>query len=127
MKKTKIVYYVSTSIISLMMLYIAYETLTMPHVKESMLRLGFPHYFRVQLGLTKIIGAVLLWMPVRLLKETAYFGFAFTFLSAAIAHYMVGDSTKETIGGLVFLAILIASYISNHKIINQTIVRNTST
>lgn len=126
MKKTKVVYYVSTSIISLMMLYIAYETLTMPHVKESMIRLGFPDYFRVQLGITKILGTVLLWMPVRLLKETAYFGFAFTFLSAAIAHYMVGDPTKEVIVGMVFLVILIASYISNHKIINQTIISNTS-
>lgn len=124
MKKIKIIYYVSTSIISLMMLYIAYETLTMHHVKVSIARLGFPDYFRIQLGITKIIGAILIWIPVRLLKETAYFGFGFTFLSAALAHYMVGDPTKEIMAGFIFLAILIASYVSNQRISDEKIIVN---
>lgn len=71
MKTTKIIYYVTTAIISGMMLFIAFETLTKPEVKVSMAHLGFPDYFRIELGISKNIGAVFLWLPVRILKEFA--------------------------------------------------------
>ncbi len=119
MKTLKITYYITTAIISLMMLFIAYETLTKPEVKVSMARLGFPDYFRIELGITKIIGAILIWLPIKLLKEMAYFGFAFTFISAFIAHYASGDPTKELIAPFAFLVILIVSYITNQKLENK--------
>lgn len=122
MKKTKITYYLSTGIISVMMLFIAFETLTKPEVKASMIHLGFPYYFRIQLGIAKIIGAVLIWLPERLLRETAYIGFAIMFISASIAHYVVGDPADKVMAGIIFLIILIASYISNTKL--QTIKNN---
>ncbi|MBV6880473.1 DoxX family protein [Epilithonimonas ginsengisoli] len=116
MKTIKITYYVTTGIISAMMVFIAFETLTKPEVKVSMAHLGFPDYFRIELGITKLIGAVLLWLPLRMLKETAYIGFAIMFASASLAHYMVGDPDGKIIAGVVFLVILIASYISNDKL-----------
>lgn len=119
MKATKITYYITTGIVSAMMVYIAYETLTKPDVKASMEHLGFPDYFRIELGITKLIGAVLLWLPVRLLKETAYIGFAIMFVSASIAHYAVGDPSNKVIVGILFLAILIASYVSQNKLQNK--------
>ena len=111
MNKLKITYYVTTAIISAMMLFIAFETLTKPEVKISMAHLGFPDYFRIELGIAKIIGAVLIWLPVRLLRETAYIGFAIMFASASLAHAAVGDPIDKVITGLVFLAILIVSYV----------------
>ncbi|KFF02830.1 DoxX family protein [Chryseobacterium luteum] len=122
MKATKIVYYVTTGIISVMMLFIAFETLTKPEVKVSMEHLGFPDYFRIELGIAKIIGAVLIWLPVRLLKETAYIGFSIMFASATLAHAVVGDPVSKIMTGIVFLAILIVSYVSNAKL--QEINRN---
>lgn len=116
MNTTKITYYATTGIISAMMLFIAYETLTKPEVKVSMAHLGFPDYFRVELGIAKIIGAVFLWVPVRLIKETAYIGFSIMFLSASIAHYAVGDPADKVVAGLVFLAILMVSYVSNIRL-----------
>ena len=116
MKSTKIMYYVTTGIISAMMLFIAFETLTKPEVKVSMAHLGFPDYFRIELGIAKNIGAVLIWLPVRLLKESAYIGFAIMFASASIAHFVVGDPADKVIAGIVFLAILIVSYVTNTKI-----------
>lgn len=68
-----------------MMLFIAYETLTKTEVKVSMAHLGFPDYFRIELGVAKIIGTILIWLPVRLLKETAYIGFAIMFTSATLS------------------------------------------
>ena len=115
MKVTKITYYITTIIISAMMLFIAYETLTKPAVKVSMEHLGFPDYFRVELGITKVIGVIFLWVPVRLLKEIAYIGFAVVFISASIAHLAVGDPVGKVIAGIIFLAILLVSYISNLK------------
>lgn len=122
MKKTKIIYYVTTGVISIMMLFIAFETLTKPEVKVSMANLGFPDYFRIELGVAKIIGAILLWLPARLLKETAYIGFAIMFISASIAHYVIGDPADKVIAGIAFLAILIVSYITNAKLKSVKII-----
>jgi hypothetical protein len=119
MKATKVIYYITTAIISAMMLFIAFETLTKPQVKESMVHLGFPDYFRIELGIAKIIGAVFLWLPIRLLRDAAYIGFAIMFVSAALAHAAVGDPAGKVFAGFAFLAILIASYISNVKLQKQ--------
>lgn len=116
MNKLKITYYATTAIISAMMLFIAFETLTKPEVKISMAHLGFPDYFRIELGIAKIIGAVLIWLPVRLLRETAYIGFAIMFASASLAHVAVGDPIGKVLTGLVFLAILIVSYVCDAKL-----------
>jgi len=116
MKATKFTYYITTGIISAMMLFIAFETLTKPEVKVSMTHLGFPDYFRIELGVAKIIGAVLIWLPVRLLKETAYIGFSIMFASATLAHAVVGAPLSKIMAGLVFLAILIVSYVGNVKL-----------
>jgi len=116
MKTTKIIYYTTTAITSVMMLFIAFETLTKPEVKESMAHLGFPGYFRVELGIAKIIGAIFLWLPIRLLKDSAYIGFAIMFISAALAHSVVGDPAGKVFAGFAFLAILIVSYVSSVKL-----------
>ena len=116
MNKLKITYYATTGIISAMMLFIAFETLTKPEVKISMAHLGFPDYFRIELGIAKIIGAVLIWLPVRLLRETAYIGFAIMFASASSAHAAVGDPLGKVITGVAFLAILIVSYVCDVKL-----------
>lgn len=121
MKITKIIYYLTTGILSAMMLFIAFETLTKPEVKVSMAHLGFPDYFRIELGITKIIGAILLWLPIRLLKEIAYIGFAIMFVSASIAHYAVGDPANKVIAGIVFFAIVIVSYVSHAKLTKNQI------
>jgi len=119
MKKTKITYYVSTGILTAMMIFIAIETLTKPEVKVSMTHLGFPDYFRIELGITKIIGAILIWLPFRLLREAAYIGFAIMFASASLAHFAVGDPTDKVIAGFIFLTILIVSYVSHSKFQNK--------
>ncbi len=124
MKATKITYYVTTGIISAMMIFIGFETLFKPEVKESMAHLGLPaDYFRIELGVTKLIGAILIWIPIRLLKEIAYIGFAIMFVSASLAHYAVGDSILQVIAGLLFLVVLIVSYITNDRIQNFNAIK----
>ncbi len=115
MKAIKITYYLTTGIISAAMIFSLYAYLTNPEVKLAFRHLGFPDYFRVELGIAKFLAAVALWLPVRLLKEAAYIGLAISFVSAFIAHIAVGDSAGQIIYPVFVLAILITSYITYRK------------
>ncbi len=120
MKKYKITYWIATSIITLMMLFSAYGYFTNPDMKLAFIHLGFPDYFRIELGIAKIIGAIILIVPKipNRLKEFSYAGFAITFVSAFIAHIASGDPLSIGIMAIIFLVILILSYISYHKIVS---------
>ena len=117
MKKYKIIYWVSTAII------VAFDSL-MPALtfqtelaRQGIQHLGYPDYFRIQLTVFKVIGGLLLILPVpSRVKEWAYAGFGMTFISAFIGHWVVDGFDGQTVFPLVILAILIASYVSYHKI-----------
>lgn len=117
MKKNKIIYWASTGIIGAMMLFSAYGYLTSEALKAAFVHLGFPGYFRIELAIAKITGAIVLLVPVipKRIKELAYFGFAITFISAFIAHTSSGDPISVAIMPLIFSGILLASYIYNNK------------
>ena len=113
MKKNKITYWISTGIIALMMLYSAYAYLTQALVQQAFHHLGYPDYFRVELAIAKLVGAVLLVAPVvNRIKEWVYSGFAITFISAFIAHTASNDPVSNRLTPLVFLVILIVSYLT---------------
>lgn len=116
MKATKITYWITTSIITLMMLYSAYAYLTQPMMTQAFHHLGYPDYFRVELALAKIVGAILLIAPAGpRVKEWVYAGFIITFISAFIAHTVSGDPIANRISVLVFVGLLAASYITYHR------------
>ena len=116
MKAIKITYWVTTSIVSLMMVYSAYAYLTQPAMQQAFQHLGYPDYFRVELAIAKLIGAILLIAPISSrIKEWAYAGFAITFVSAFIAHTASGDPVNYRMMPVIFLVLLIVSYVSYHK------------
>ncbi len=91
-KTTVAIYWIVTTLFCLQMAFTAYAQLRLPQVAEAFRHLGFPGYFRVELSWAKLLGIVLLLAPVPArLKEWAYAGFAFTLVSALIAHVAVGD------------------------------------
>ena len=100
---------------SFAMLFSTYAYLTNPALKDAFQHLGFPDYFRVELAIAKFMAAIALWLPVRLLKETAYIGLAISFVSAVIAHIALSDSMGHTLYPVFILAILITSYICHSK------------
>ena len=115
-KTMKITYWISTAIVSLMMIFSAYSYFTNPEVKQGFQHLGFPDYFRVELAIAKILGAIILLAPIKgQVKEWAYAGFAFTFISAFIAHSASGDPINNRIGPIVFSVVLALSYFTYHK------------
>ena len=84
--------------------------------------LGFSDNFRIELAIAKIIGAIVLLAPVgKRFKEWAYAGFVITFISAFVAHTTAGDPAAMRIAPLVFLALLVVSYIAYHKLPGKSI------
>jgi hypothetical protein len=122
MKRDKLFYWVSTSIIALMGLIAGIMYFTSPVVMNGFKHLGFPDFFRVELGAAKLLGAFALILPMvpNRIKEWAYAGFAIAFISAITAHIAV-ESIAAAISPLMSLLLLIVSYfyftkLNNHKV-----------
>lgn len=122
MKKDKAIYWITTAIITLMMLFSAFTYLTNPTAAEGFKHLGFPGYFRIELAIAKIMGALVLIIPAipKRIKEWAYVGFSITFISASIAHICSGDPLMNAISPLIFLVVLLVSAIYLYRVQSKT-------
>jgi hypothetical protein len=118
-KTTSIIYWTTTAIIFLFEDVLPALTSHTELAVEGIRHLGYPDYFRVLLTCFKVIGALALIFPLvsGRFKEWAYAGFAFTFISAFISHWVVDGLNVQTFFPLFILAILITSYLSYHKLI----------
>ncbi len=117
MKKNNIIYWLTTGVISLMMVFSAFMYLTNPEIEIAFQHLGFPSFFRVELAWAKVVAAAVLiipFIPVRV-KEWAYAGLGIVFVSATIAHIVNGDAVSVVISPVIFLGILVISNIYLHK------------
>jgi DoxX-like protein len=82
-----------------------------PTALSGLTHLGYPVYFATFLGLSKLLGAIVITLPSpSRIKEWAYAGFAFDLTAAAFSHLSAGDGTAEVAAPLVFLALVLASY-----------------
>jgi putative oxidoreductase len=92
--KNKIAYRIAKGFTSAFMLFSAFFSLT--HAADFA-ALGFPNYFRIELSVAKIIGAVILLFPQTPMrtKEWVYAGFGITMLSAFLAHICSGDPLSK--------------------------------
>ena len=117
MKKDKSIYWIFTSIIVAFDSLLPALTCHTELAKQGISHLGYPDYFRVMLTVFKITGGFLLILPFipRRLKELAYAGFAFNFVSAFISHFVVDGLNFQTFFPLIILAILAVSYVYYNK------------
>ena len=121
MKKTKIVYWICTIFIFLLEGVMPALTANSELAKQGISHLGYPDYFRVLLTVFKVIGSLLLILPFikGRVKEWAYAGFTFNFISAAVSHTVVEGFNGQTVFPIVILGILAVSYYCYHQI-NKT-------
>jgi hypothetical protein len=105
-------FWISTALFALQMGFTAYAQLKLPQVAEMFAHLGFPAYFRVGLSWAKLLGLVALLVPMvpARIKEWAYAGFAFTLVSAVIAHLASGDGVAAWSWAVGTGALWAASY-----------------
>lgn len=100
------------------MMYTAVTYFTAESMKASFEHLGFPDFFRIELGIAKAFGALALLLPFlpSRLKEAAYAGFAITFISAVVAHLSQHDPIMHSLQAMILLLLLAVSYFYFRKI-----------
>jgi hypothetical protein len=110
MKRDKIIYWITTGLVSAGMLLSASMYLSKsPELMGNFKTLGLPDYFVTLLGVAKLLGAVVLLIPVwTTLKEWAYAGFAFTFAGAVWTHIATGTPWMAPV---FFILLLAVSYV----------------
>jgi hypothetical protein len=79
MKKDKIIYWTATGIVAAIMLWSAFNFSLNEEMKGAFARLGLPNWFRIELTVAKILGALALIIPTipNRIKEFAYCGAIF--------------------------------------------------
>jgi len=115
-KWNKIIYWLSTGLLSLMMLMSAsMYVIQYEMVSETFVRLGYPVFIIYPLAIAKVLGILaILSRKSKFLKEWAYAGFFFDFTLASSAHLYVGDG--EFVPALVAILLLIVSYQFDKKV-----------
>ena len=114
-RSSKIIYWIATVLLSVLMLLSAgmyifkYEM-----VSETFSRLGYPTYLIYPLATAKILGILaILTRKSEFLKNLAYAGFFFDFILALSAHINANDS--EFVPATVAIVLLAVSYIFGRK------------
>ena len=118
MKKNQTLYRILTSLIVLLYGVMPALTFNTELAKQGISHLGYPDYFRLLLTFFKVSGAVILIVPFfkGRIKEWAYAGFTFNFLSAFVSHTAVDGMGMQSVFPLFALLILAGSYFYYNKI-----------
>ncbi len=120
MKAIKITNYVSTGLLSALLLVggVGYF-LNYDFFYASFTSLGYPTYLIYPLAIAKILAIIALWTPnVPKLKEWAYAGLFYDFLLAFSAH--VNANHDEYLFPIFGTVVIFISYFSYHKVKSKT-------
>lgn len=117
MKRTKIVYWVSTFLFAAFMAFTAIPNVTLePESLKMMSRLGYPAYFIRFIGIAKLLGGVAIVIPgFYRVKEWAYAGLFFDLIAAMLSVVMVFGVNASLLFMAVPLAVGAVSYVFYHK------------
>lgn len=118
MKTAKIIFWSTTVFIFLFEGVLPLLTSQTELAKEGIRHLGYPEYFGVLLTVFKVVGAITLIIPKtpNMIKEWAYAGFAFDFISACVSNWVVDGFGGNALFPIFVLAVLMASYVYYHKL-----------
>lgn len=116
----KIIYWITTGLLSMMLLMSAGMYLFNYYEIETLfLMFGYPTYLIYPLAFAKISAVAVLLIPKRLkIKEWAYSALFFEFILAFGAHYMISDG--EHFAAILAIILLATSYITYSKTIAKT-------
>ena len=117
MKKIKLLFWIPTTIIFLFEGVLVLFTFSSQTSIDGITSLGYPVYFVTLLAVFKILGSIALMFPQvpHRIREWAYAGFAIDFISAFISIWVVAGIGYGLILPLVFMALLVLSYVYYHK------------
>ena len=118
-KRNKIIYWITTGALSLMMLMSAgmYFVKT-TEVVDIFVSLGYNGRIVIPLAFLKIIGIIVIWTNLsKTLKEWAYFGFLLDFILALEGHLAAQDGGHLT--AVIALILWSFSYVYNKKVYSE--------
>ena len=109
----KIAYWVTTGLVAVLSSFAAFTYLSgSPQAIQGFAHVGYPQQLRIILGIAKLLGAITLVVPgLAKLKEWAYAGFTFAWISAFVAHYLAKDGPIAFVP-LILLLLLAISYVT---------------
>src|SRR5438093_11953058 len=109
----KVIYWVSTGLLAALSVFAAFAYLSgSAQAVEGFAHVEYPQQLRIILGIAKLLGAITLVVPGLLkLKEWAYAGFTFAWISAFVAHYLAKDGPKA-FTRIILLGLLFVSYVT---------------
>ncbi len=112
----KILYWVSTGMLTLIMFFSVYNYLfNHQAIVDFFVNMGYPTYLIYPLAIAKILGLVAVWGNFsKWLKEWAYAGFFFNTVLAFFAHYMVSDG--EHMGAVIAFIVVLISYFTGKEV-----------
>lgn len=112
----KIIYWVSTGLLAALSVFAAITYLSgSPQAVQGFAHVGYPQQLRIILGIAKLLGGITLVAPgLPRLKEWAYAGFTFAWISAFVAHYLAKDGPKALMP-LILLILLFVSYVTRPR------------
>ena len=116
MKKIKIIYWVSTGLLTLMLLMSAgMYIFNHEEVSGMFTAFGYPTYIIYPYAAAKILSVIAIWgKPFVALKEWAYAGLFFAFILATGAHLGIGDG--DHFGPIMAMVFLLVSYFTHKKL-----------
>ena len=119
MKTYRITYWLTTGLLSLMLLMSAgmyvFDNET---IQELFRGFGYPTYLIYPLAIAKLTAvAVLLSQKGSIIKEWVYAALFFEFVFAFFAHVMIGDG--EQVGAIMAMTLLLLSYFIGKKVFNN--------
>ena len=121
MKRTKIIFWIATSVIFIMEALMPLATLLFAHeyFNAGTKPLGYPDYFAYALIVCKILGATAIMFPKlpAKLREWAYAGLTFNLLFAVISHLAVDQIISYILMPVLVGVLLGISYVYSQKII----------
>lgn len=123
MKRTKIIYWIFTALLSLLMLSSAIQGILMQPGSIDLIstQLHYPEYMIPFLGWAKLLGVIAILIPgFPRIKEWAYAGLTFDLVGATYSVIALGNSNGQWAFMLIFFIPLIGSYFFYHKMLKET-------
>ncbi len=108
----KIIFYIATSVLTLIMCYSVFNYITNYEVIAGYFEiLKYPTYLVYPLATAKVLGLIAIWGNFsKPLKEWAYAGFFFDVTLAFTAHIVAKDGA-ETFALVAFIALMISYFL----------------
>ena len=123
MKKTKIIYWIFTSLFAFMMLFSAIpDVFSNPVAVQGMHDgLGYPLYFIPFIGVAKVLGVIAILIPgFPKIKEWAYAGLSFDLIGATFSIIASGAPFANWAFMILPLSLAFCSYFFYHKKLRLT-------